>query len=116
MYKADMSAEVDRHVSGIPSGLLQPHIVLPSQHFGDPKPLLPEMRLMVAVVQDAINCVEKYRFAKDRRGRRLFGEVIQWLSAQETRWPYSFESICEVLRLDADAVRHRLGVAQGGQQ
>jgi hypothetical protein len=97
----------------VSGSVLPPHIILPSQHFGAREPLLPELRLMVAVVQDAVNCVEKYRFATDRRGRRLFDEVMQWLGAQETRWPYSFESICEVLRLDANAVRYRLGVTQG---
>jgi hypothetical protein len=65
---------------------------------------------MIAVLHDALNCIEKYRFATDQRGRRLFDEVTQWLGAKETGWPYSFESICEVLGLDANAVRHRLGV------
>ena len=111
-----MPTDVDRNLSGFPGGLLQPRIILPSQLFGAHKPQLPELRLMIAVVQDAIHCIEKYRFATDRRGRRLFGEVTQWFSARESSWPYSFESICEVLRLDASAVRHRLGVAQEGQQ
>jgi hypothetical protein len=107
-----MLAEVDRYLSGVPIGMLQTNIILPSQHFGARKLLVPEQRLMIAVVQDAINCIEKYRFATDRRGRRLFDEVTQWLGAKDTSWPYSFESICEVLGLDANAVRHRLGVAQ----
>jgi len=105
-----MPPEFDRSLSGIPSSLVQPHIVLPSQHFGGQQPERPELRLMVAVVQDAINCVEKYRCATDRRGRRLFDEVTQWFSVREPLWPFSFESICEVLRLDADAVRRALGV------
>lgn len=92
--------------------MLQPNVILPSQRFGARKPLAPERRLMIAVVQDAINCIAKYRFATDRRGRRLFNEGTQWLGSQETGWPYSFESICDVFGLDANAVRHRLGVAQ----
>ncbi len=67
---------------------------------------------MIAVIQDAINCIEKYRCATDHRGRRLFGEVTQWVGTEDTAWPYSFECICQVLGLDANAVRHRLGVAQ----
>ena len=110
-----MPAEVDRYLSGVPIGMLQPNVILPSQHFGARKPLAPEQRLMIAVVQDAINCIEKYRFATGHRGRRLFDEVTKWLGAKETDWPYSFESICQVLGLDADAVRHRLGVAQEQQ-
>ena len=106
---------MDRYLSGVPIGMLQPNIILPSQHFGVRAPLAPEQRLMIAVVQDAINCIEKYRFATDHRGRRLFREVTQWLGAKATGWPYSFESICEVLGLDANAVRRRLGVAHKHQ-
>ena len=110
-----MPTEVDRYLSGVPVDMLQPNVILPSQYFGARKPLAPEQRLMIAVVQDAINCIAKYRFATDPRGRQLFDEVTQWLGATETGWPYSFESICEVLGLDANAVRHRLGVAQEQQ-
>jgi len=66
---------------------------------------------MIAVLDDAIQCLQKYRFATNRRGRRLLREVTQWLLAEETDWPYSFPSICAVLDLDADAVRHRLRLA-----
>jgi len=68
----------------------------------------PEQRLMIAVLQDAIDCVGKYRLTKDHRGRRLFDEAIQWLLAEETDWPYSFECICGVLGLDSNAVRYSL--------
>lgn len=105
-----MPTEVDRYLAGVPIGMLQPNVILPSQHFGAGKLLAPEQRLMIAVVQDAINCVEKYRFATDSRGRQLFDEVAQWLSAAETGWPYSFESICGALDLDANAVRQSLRV------
>jgi hypothetical protein len=88
--------------------MLQPNIILPSQHFGARRRLAPEHRLMIAVLQDAIDCVAKYRYAKDYRGRRLFREATQWLLAEETDWPYSFECICAVLDLDANAVRRAL--------
>jgi hypothetical protein len=70
---------------------------------------------MIAVLHDALDCVEKYRFATSSHGRRLFHEAKQWFLADEADWPYSFECICGVLGLDADAVRHRLGVAQEQQ-
>src|ERR1035437_5570218 len=68
---------------------------------------------MKAVLDDAVRCVEKYRFHTDARGRRLFHEAKQWLLAAEPHWPYSFEHICAVLDLDANAVRHRLRLAPG---
>jgi hypothetical protein len=66
---------------------------------------------MIAVLQDAINCVEKYRSAGDFRRRRLFVEAQQWILSGKTEWPYSFESICEVFGLDSDAVRQSLRLA-----
>lgn len=107
-----MPIEVNRYPSGGSSGTLQAYVIAPPQYLGNRKVLAPEQRLMIAVVQEAMNCVEKYRCATDYRGRRLFGEVMHWFGAEETDWPYSFESICGVLGLDADAVRQRLGVAR----
>ena len=104
--------EASLRLTGVPSGMLQPNIILPSQHFGPRRRLAPEHRLMIAVLQDAIDCVAKYRYAKDYRGRRLFHEATQWLLAEETDWPYSFECICGVLDLDANAVRRAVGLLE----
>ena len=52
---------------------------------------------MIAVLQDAIDCVVKYRHATDCHGRRLFREATQWVRAEESDWPYSFECICGCL-------------------
>jgi hypothetical protein len=62
---------------------------------------------MIAVLHDALDCVEKYRFATNSRGRRLFHEAKQWFLADEVEWPCSFECICGVLDLDSNAVRQR---------
>lgn len=65
---------------------------------------------MIAILHDAIDCVEKYRGATDTQGQRLFQEAMRWLLADEAEWPYSFESICGILDLDANVVRLRLRV------
>jgi len=93
--------------SGIPS----PDIVLPSQHFGPQRKQAPEHRLMIAVLHDALECVTKYRFSTHTRRRRLCREAQRWFLIDEAAWPYSFEGICGVLDLDANAVRRHLGVA-----
>ena len=82
--------------------------ILPSQYFETHRKQAPEQRLMIAVLRDAINCVEKYRFATDHRGRRLFDEARRWVLAGETDWLYSFARICDIRDLDPDAVRQRL--------
>jgi hypothetical protein len=100
---------LDRYLTSDPiDDLLQPYGILPVQHFSPPRKLAPERRLMMAVLDDAVRCVEKYRFPANTRGRRVFREAEEWLLAAEPQWPYSFERICAVLNLDANAVRQRL--------
>ena len=100
--------DLDQYLAGVPIGLFQPHVILPAQLFSPLKEFTPEHRLRAAILADAVWCIEKYRFPTDARGRRLFRRAMQWLLASEPHWPYSFESICAVLDLDANAVRHRL--------
>jgi len=102
-----MILDLDRYLPGAEVNLFQPHVILPAQLL-TPTELTPERRLMVAVLNDAVYCLEKYRFPTDARGRRLFRNAKQWLLASDPRWPYSFECICAVLNLDVNAVRRRL--------
>lgn len=92
-------------------------ILLPAQFFEDPQaPLkMPERRLMLAVLADAVQCVRKYKAATRPSERALFNDARRWLMARDTerdrrddRIQLTFEYVCEVLGLDADAVRSRL--------
>lgn len=91
-------------------GEAQNEVLLPSQLFGPGRKQEPEQQLMIAVLHDALDCLEKHRSAKRPRDRQLFNETQQWFLTRETRWPYSFESICAVLDLNPDAVRQHLRV------
>lgn len=68
----------------------------------------PEERLMFAVLTDAIECFQKYLGATNRRGRVLFGEAAAWINSKDSRWPYSFEHICETLNLSPSYLRSGL--------
>ena len=107
-----MAIEANPRPAEPPLCFMQLDILLPSQHFGPRRKQAPEQRLMMAVLHDALECLEKYRFATSSQGRRLFREAMQWFLADETDWPYSFECICGVLDLDSNAVRQRLRVAR----
>ncbi|MBI3785915.1 MAG: hypothetical protein HY270_21185 [Deltaproteobacteria bacterium] len=98
-------------VTEAPGKFSQLDILLPSQHYGRSHKSTPEQRLMIAVLHDALDCVEKYRFATDPEGRRLFQEAKKWLLADEADWPYSFECICGILDLDSAAVLQHILVA-----
>lgn len=95
-------------------GLLRPEVLLPVQQItAFHGPSTPERRLVAALLEDAVNCFQKYRFAKDRRGRRLFWEAAEWLMGEEGEWAFSFERVCEVLGLDPDCLRRGLQRGSG---
>lgn len=65
----------------------------------------PEKRLMSAVLEDALDVC--YRPDTERTGPRQ-AEAWEWIWSDDPRWPFSFRCICDVLGLDAGAVRGRL--------
>jgi hypothetical protein len=68
----------------------------------------PEVKLMLAVLKDAIDCYLKYVSAKQRRARKLSNEAEQWFFSDEDDWLYSFQSVCDILKLDPDYIRRAL--------
>jgi len=68
----------------------------------------PEMRLIAAVLEDAIDCYLKYDSVSTRRGKRMFGEAEQWIFSQDDDWFFGFENICEMLKIDPDYIRRVL--------
>jgi len=71
---------------------------------------LPEQRLMIAMIRDAIRRVERYRLANDKRSKRFLAQEIQWLRSDAANRLYDFVRICEALDLEPNAVRRSLGV------
>lgn len=60
----------------------------------------PELRLMLAVLEDARHVLLKY----DREHREWL-LAAAWVRSEETVWPFSFLSICEAVGFQADKVR-----------
>ncbi len=67
--------------------------------------LYPEEKLMFAILTDAIGCFQKYFSAKTRRCRKLFDEAESWIMNQDNPSVFSFEDVCEALRLDPNYLR-----------
>jgi len=91
--------------------LFQPDVLLPSQFFAAMRkrvPQEPEYRLIVAVLEDAIDCYQKHMFARDPKSRELFEDAEAWISSDDRKWPYSFVSICDILNLNPHYVRRGL--------
>lgn len=70
--------------------------------------LLPEMKLMFAVLTNAIESLQKYAGAKSRRCRKIFQEAEAWIFIGNGQAPYSFEHVCEALQLDPSYLRKGL--------
>jgi hypothetical protein len=87
--------------------LMQPDAVLPEQ-LRSRRALSSEQRLMVAVLENAVECYQKYALLPNRRARRLFKETHEWIYCDETDWPFSFENICAALAIDAGYLRSGL--------
>jgi hypothetical protein len=68
----------------------------------------PEFALLRAILEDAVHCYEKYRWARNRSGRENFREVEAWIMGTCSDWIFSFESVCQLLGLDPTYVRHNL--------
>ncbi|MCS6924290.1 MAG: MerR family transcriptional regulator [Candidatus Binatia bacterium] len=67
-----------------------------------------ERRLLLAVLQNAVDELLRYRDARTTRGRRLFRETRDWFWSREHTYLCAFETICAYLHLDADYVRQGL--------
>jgi hypothetical protein len=67
-----------------------------------------ELRLCLAVLQDAVETFQKYAAAVTGRERRLFREAEEWLMEPDTGAALSFEYVGEALGFDTDGIRSRL--------
>jgi len=97
--------------------MIEPELVLPEQFFSSlaKQPAIEsERRLMLAVLEDAISCYQRFELARDARGRSEFEEARRWIESDEREWPYSYENICEVLGLNPTYIRE--GLRQRGRQ
>lgn len=93
------------------NSLFDPEVVLPDQMFPGSK--LPafvqsEGRLMLAILQDAVDCYQRHALARNPRHRAEFEEAKQWITSSDSDWVFSFENICNVLGIDPDYVRSGL--------
>ena len=90
-------------------GFLEPHIVLPEQFYSatDSK-VSGELRLMLAILVDALHCYQKYAWAQDSSGRQQFNNAANWIRCRDRDWYFSFTNICEILGFDPAYLRRGL--------
>ncbi len=91
--------------------ILEPDIFLPSQFYGSgglSRKLEGEKRLMIAILKDAVECLEKFRTSRSSSGRGHYLSALEWVRDEDTEWLFSFTNICDLLGFDPDYLREVL--------
>jgi hypothetical protein len=101
----------EQYVSEAYTHLLQPDTVLPSQYYAALRRKTiqePERRLVIAILEDAVDCYVKHMFSSDRRSQQLFLDAEEWFADDDREWPFAFENVCEFLGLEPGYMRNGL--------
>jgi hypothetical protein len=106
-----MQARTKKAEGGSGAGLFEPDILLPNQYFAAfrrGRAVEGERRLMLAVLEDAVDSYQKYALARDPREQATFLEAREWFFSADRSWLFAFENICDVLEMNADYLRSGL--------
>lgn len=93
-------------------GLFEPDTLLPIQYFEAMrrKHLLEgEKRLVLSVLEDAVECFMKCIDSSTNKGQRLFREAEEWINLEDKKWVFSFDNVCEMLDVNPEYLRRGLG-------
>jgi hypothetical protein len=105
-------AEHDRHQAEERlNDLFEPDILLPIQYFAALKRKrfsCGEHRLLVAIMQDAIECFQKHLHARDSKRRQLYIEAEAWINAEDDEGTFSFDNVCDLLGMSPEYLRQGL--------
>ncbi|HVN64150.1 MAG TPA: hypothetical protein VMT58_05905, partial [Candidatus Binataceae bacterium] len=86
----------------------EPDTLLPIQYFEAmrKKHLLEgEKRLILSVLEDAVECFMKGLEATTSKGQRLFRDAEEWINLEDKRWVFSFDNVCEMLDINPEYMR-----------
>ncbi len=91
--------------------LFVPDTMLPSQYFDRVARRTEfdgERRLMIAVLEDAVDVYRKLAGARDARRQQLFRDAEEWIESEDRSWIFSFQNICDVLGIESEYLRRGL--------
>ena len=96
--------------------ILEPDVFLPSQFYGSgglSRQLDGEKRLMIAILKDAVECLNKYRGARSSLGTSQYQNALEWVEDEGTEWLFSFNNICDLLGFHPNYLRKVLIKKEG---
>lgn len=91
--------------------ILEPDMTLPYQFYGTRQlsgQLDGQKKLMLAVLQDAVECLEKYRSAKSAIHQELYRDALDWVRDPSADWLFCFTNVCDFLGFDSAYLRQSL--------
>ncbi len=108
-----LDLEIDSRppVGGGIGGLFQPDMTAAADYLDGlkrPTAPSPESDLALAVLEDAVACLQKYRDSAKEKERRIFLETEEWIFEDDRQWIFSFLNVCDFLALDPDYLRRGL--------
>ena len=74
---------------------------------GTPEPSA-SFKLAIAVLEQAVEDLRKYRSARSAEPQRLYMQAHRWVSSNDRRWPYSFLNVCDMLNVSYEPMRTKL--------
>lgn len=97
--------------------VVEPAAILPAQYFSKnrDRECEGELRLLAAVLEDAVRSYLSNRNAASTQRRQEFWENKRWFQSHRQSSLLDFETICGLLEIDPDAVRRML-VTSGRRQ
>ncbi len=91
--------------------MVEPDTMTPSQFLDrqvGESTLVPEKRLMLAVLEDAIASFQKNFLQPEGSPAGDGPDVEAWLDSDDMSWPFSFASICQTLNMEPEYLRRGL--------
>ena len=61
-----------------------------------------EKRLILSVLEDAVECFMKCIDSTTNKGQRLFRDADDWINLEDKHWVFSFDNVCEMLDIEPE--------------
>jgi hypothetical protein len=109
-----LESSIDTHARGWENmgyasfdSITQPECMLPAQFFArcTSARVEGEMRLLIAVLEDAINTYVRCMTPRNHRQREEMREVEAWFEGRGQSGLFAFENVCELLGVEAGRLR-----------
>ncbi|HET8947858.1 MAG TPA: hypothetical protein VFQ07_12825 [Candidatus Polarisedimenticolia bacterium] len=69
---------------------------------------IPEVRVAIAVLEDAVRCIERGHGSRQFQARVDRREAERWIASRARTHVFTFENICALLRISPEETRDRI--------